>query len=168
MRLGVFRLPSVKESQHAPGGGAVHAGQNGSMEGFGRFKALAGTGWIALAVHAQKVGAVLAQEICRHAGGLFHLLWHPHCLRDLLLASVRDPLQRNDAAQGAALVDVQGEGHLGVAPSGWRDLAPGGQRVIVLVQRLQDHRSTSFPATSSTPFTSSARKNVGWILRGSE
>ena len=80
----------------------------------------------------------------------------------------KEEAPKQQAQQPAVPRQVQPIGDLRPRPTGPDNLTGRQQILIVLYQSLQDHRNTSFPATSITPLRMMARKNIGVIFFGSE
>ena len=124
---------------------------------------------LALAVHAQHVRCVVAQEIGRNAAGTLHLLRHLHRPRrqDGLLPAFHLLAEVLNRPQLAAFAEPERKGHPDALPPGRLEPPLCRQLFIVAHQRLQDHRTTSQSRRSITPFVICARKNIGVMFSGS-
>ena len=154
------RVPLLKKAHDGTGGKAVHPVQQRQVQRLGCRKTVGGARRFALVIRPQQIPAVVAQKVGEHAGapldrgGHKDVLGRQHGLfaADCLLLQMQQPDQPAIPVQGQAVTD------LGLVPSRPVDLPQHQQVLIILGQRLQDHRSTSQFWVSNTPCSSLARK----------
>ena len=139
------------------GGGIL---QKLGVQGLCSGKAAGGALRFALAVCAQQVAAVVAQEVGRNGDASLHLRGQQELAggQGLLFAAGDFLLQMEQLDKVAFRIQIQPIGHFDLAPSGAADFALFQQIFITMGQCLQDHRNTSQFRTSRTPFSSLARK----------
>ena len=66
------------------------------------------------------------------------------------------------------VVDLKRVGHLHRLPARPFQSSAFNESIIVVIERLKDHRTTSQFETSTMPFTILARKNMGVMSSGRE
>ena len=136
------------------------------VQGLCSSKAAGGALRFALAVCAQQVAAVVAQEVGRNGDASLHLCGQQELAggQGLLFAAGDFLLQMEQLDKVAFRIQIQPVDHFDLAPSGAADFAlfhqifSLQQIFITMGQCLQDHRNTSQFRTSRTPFSSLARK----------
>ena len=164
------RVPAVKISQNGFCGGVVHAVQQFMVQLGTGLEALFGAVRFALFICTQKIGRIVAQKVGSDADGTLDVGGYPQLPGDddRLFALGLADAQVHDIHQLPGVIQTQLIAYLKMTiPAGCGDLALPQKLLIVGGQCLQDHVNTSTFRQSSTPSTSFARKNWGWMFSGS-
>ena len=114
MRGGEFRLPSVKECEHSPCRRRIDAVQQLMVQRGACFKALHSASLFTFLICAENIGRVIAEKVCRDAGGAFDMSGDTHLARDehgFLAALFVVPLV-DDVDKLAAVVQFKPEADL--------------------------------------------------------
>ena len=171
MGFGFAGLPGVEKGEDGLSSGGSNAIQQLVVQGCAGLEALNRAFRFAFFISPQQIGGVVAQKICRNAGGALYMGRNGTLdgSQHLLFAFLHGNVLVLCVQQPAGIVDHQIKAHVeGVVPAGGRD-GPLLQKLLVIRgERLQDHVNTSISRQFSTPFSSLARKNCGRRFSGSE
>ena len=155
-------IPRLEEAADGRRRRRIHVGEKRKMPLPRRLEALARPVGFALRIDAEQVRGVVAQQVRGDSDGSLRLLGNRPRPSALFFGgdnAHEPPLKRQ----------LQHERHLPGTPAGARHAVGmlGNQVLVIVGERLQDHRSTSLPATSITPLRMTARKNIGVMFCGS-
>ena len=140
-----LRLPCVEIGKHGSRRGGIHIVQE-TMVQFGTgLKAFPASLRLALFVYTQQVAGIVPQEIRQHAGRAGDRCRELHLARakHLLFAVLFLDEKGHCLGQAAVLRQTKRIADGRTAPAATGNGAPGGQILIQLRQRLQNHRTTS-------------------------
>ena len=167
-----LRVPVLEVPEYGLCRFGLDVAQNRVMQLSGRTETLQSQLFLSFRIPAffcdnpQEILRIVTQEVAYGSGCPFYLLRHLEHRGPFPLRIFGNVHQGFEPFQGPILFDVHRQRDFGVAPSGRCDFATFRHHIVIMHQRLQDHRSTSSPATCITPCFRRARKYIGCGLAG--